>query len=79
MDKRKTMHPPGRGTQLKVEIQQRVVGKLPHELDETTDPVVPPPQPVIKQASADLRRGLVDTDRGLVMDVTYKKQKTRRS
>lgn len=52
-------------------------GKMPHERDEVADPQVPPPEPAMKQASADLNRGLVDTDRGAAMNATYKKQKTR--
>lgn len=79
MEKRRITRQPDASTQLKVEIQQRVVDKLPHEQDEATDPVVPPPQEIIKQAGADLKRGLVDTDRAAVMDATYKKQKTRRT
>ena len=33
----------------------------------------------MKQASADVSRGMVDTDRGAAMNATYKKQKTRAS
>jgi hypothetical protein len=51
--------------------------KMPHERDETVDPVVPPPEPEMKQASIDVTRGMVDTDRGAAMNVTYKKQKKR--
>jgi hypothetical protein len=62
-----------------IEMSQTRVAKLPHEIDESVNPNPPPPQPVIKQAAKDLARGLVDTDRGLSMSVTYKKQKTRKS
>jgi hypothetical protein len=62
---------------MKVEISQKRVAKLPHELDESVDPNPPPLQPEIKQAAKDLARGLVDTDRALAVNVTYKKQKTR--
>jgi hypothetical protein len=58
-----------------VEIMQKVVDKLPNEVDESTDPNPPPPQEIIKQAASDLKRGLVDTDRGAAVDLTYKKQK----
>ena len=57
--------------------QQEMAGKMPHERDETVDPAVPPPEPEMKQASADVSRGMVDTDRGAAMNVTYKKQKKR--
>lgn len=59
--------------------QTAAAGKMPHERDETPDPVVPPPQAEMKQASRDLSRGLVDTDRGAAVDKTYKKQKLRGS
>ncbi len=56
---------------------QELAGKMPHERDESVDPAVPPPEPEMKQASVDLSRGMVDTDRGAATNVTYKKQKTR--
>ncbi len=58
-------------------IQQPLAGKMPHERDESVDPAVPPPEPEMKQASVDVSRGMVDTDRGAAMNVTYKKQKKR--
>lgn len=57
--------------------QQDSPAKMPHERDESVDPVIPPPEPEMKQASIDVTRGMVDTDRGAAMNVTYKKQKTR--
>jgi hypothetical protein len=66
-----------RGAREPAKNAQTGVGKMPHERDESTDPQVPPPEPEMKQASADVSRGLVDTDRGVAMNVTYKKQKTR--
>ncbi len=57
--------------------QQQMAGKMPHERDESVDPAVPPPEPEMKQASVDVGRGMVDTDRGAAMNVTYKKQKKR--
>lgn len=54
--------------------QTATAGKMPHERDESPDPAVPPPQPEMEQASRDLSRGLVDTDRGAAVDKTYKKQ-----
>jgi hypothetical protein len=60
-----------------VNILQKTVLKLPHELDESVNPDPPEAQPVMKQAAKDIARGLVDTDRGVAVDVTYKKQKNR--
>lgn len=57
--------------------QAKTAGKMPHERDESVDPDIPPPEPEMKQASADVSRGMVDTDRGVAMNATYKKQKTR--
>lgn len=57
--------------------QAKPAGKMPHERDESVDPDIPPPEPEMKQASADVSRGMVDTDRGVAMNATYKKQKTR--
>ena len=57
--------------------EEALAGKMPHERDESVDPVIPPPQPEMKQASIDVSRGMVDTDRGAAMNVTYKKQKKR--
>ena len=64
-------------TRSNAKTAQPSAGKLPHERDESVDPVVPPPEPEMKQASADVSRGMVDTDRGAAMNVTYKKQKKR--
>jgi hypothetical protein len=55
--------------------QQDAPAEMPHERDESVDAVVPPPEPEMKQASIDVTRGMVDTDRGAAMNVTYKKQK----
>jgi hypothetical protein len=55
--------------------------KLPHERDEATgsdassNAVGAAPRPAMKQAAADLASGKQDTDRGPVMDATYRKQK----
>jgi len=48
--------------------------RLPHERDESSDSQTSPPRAVIKQAHKDLERGLVDTDRGPVMDKLYEEQ-----
>jgi hypothetical protein len=49
--------------------------KLPHERDESTDDMASGPRKRIQQAHEDLTRGLKDTDRGPVMDETYRKLK----
>ena len=51
---------------------------LPHERDEAPDPLggrVPHPDPVGLRAKADIDKGLVDTDRSLPMDATYRRQR----
>lgn len=50
--------------------------RLPHERDESAHSTGAEPRPVIEQASDDLARGLVDTDRGAVADAVYRRQKT---
>lgn len=46
--------------------------RLPHERDESSDSQrSPDPDTLMQQAHADLRRGLVDTDRGAVTDGVY--------
>lgn len=65
-----TKHPPQGDT------LPRVKGKssprLPHEHDESADSQhTEEPSPEMKQAHADLERGLVDTDRSPVIDEVY--------
>lgn len=45
--------------------------RLPHEHDESADSQTSEPRPEMKQAHADLERGLVDTDRSPVTDELY--------
>jgi hypothetical protein len=40
----------------------RVSPQLPHERDESTDSEAVEPQPQMRQAAADVKRGLVDTE-----------------
>lgn len=47
--------------------------RLPHERDESADSQVGRPRKVIEQARRDVDKGLVDTDRGPVLDATYQK------
>ncbi len=55
--------------------QQDGVPRLPHERDESADSQHSPPRADMQQASKDIKRGLVDTDRGPVTDATYRKLK----
>lgn len=53
---------------------------LPHDRDESADPGnagQAPADPVIRQAHSDVRRGLVDTDRGPPMNDIYTKRLKR--
>ena len=50
--------------------------RMPHEHDESADSSGQQPQGSTKQAYADVKRGLVDTDKGPPMDQAYKKQQT---
>lgn len=50
--------------------------QLPHERDESSDRdggVHPHPDPVGGRAQQDVKRGLVDTDRGVPLDAAYKR------
>jgi hypothetical protein len=52
----------------------RVEPRLPHERDESTDSqgdAAPDNAPIGRQAHDDVQRGLVDTDRGPVVDDIY--------
>ncbi|MDP2819425.1 MAG: hypothetical protein Q8O29_14400 [Polaromonas sp.] len=50
---------------------------LPHERDQSTDMTSAAPDPHIRQAHADLRRGLQDTGKSPAMDAAYDKLKRR--
>lgn len=49
--------------------------RLPHERDQSVDMTDDQPDPRMRQAHDDLRRGLRDTDRGPVADRAYQQQK----
>jgi hypothetical protein len=51
--------------------------RLPHERDESTDSQSGDHQPVIEQAGKDIARGLVDTDRGPLMDTPLQRARER--
>jgi hypothetical protein len=58
-------------------IDGEKVPRLPHERDESADEQQTVPRKVIQQAAEDIERGLVDTDRGPVVDEVYEKQVRR--
>jgi len=49
--------------------------KLPHERDESVDMTHGKPDVQMEQAYRDVKRGLLDTDRGPPADKAYQKQK----
>ncbi len=60
---------------VQVSIGQDSVPRLPHEHDESADSQTSEPRAVMQQAAKDLKRGLVDTDRGDEANRTYAKLK----
>lgn len=61
----------GDADEVQVEQEGEAAPRLPHELDESTDSQTPSdgePTDVGRQAHADIAHGIVDTDRGPVMD-----------
>jgi hypothetical protein len=58
-----------------VSDEARRAPKLPHERDESTDDTANGPRKRIRQAHDDLSRGAKDTDRGPVLDETYRRLK----
>jgi hypothetical protein len=57
----------------------KAAGKIPHERDESVDPVIAPPEPEMKQASADISSGMVDIDRGVATSAATKRRKRVRT
>jgi hypothetical protein len=49
--------------------------KLPHELDESPGNAADAPRGEGHEAYEDAKRGMPDTDRGPVLDETYRKQR----
>lgn len=50
---------------------------MPNERDQVVQgSTSPTPPPEVKRAYQDIRRGLVDTDKGPVLDHTYRKLRT---
>ncbi len=46
---------------------------LPHERDQSSDMTPAAPDPLVKQAARDVKRGITDTSKGAEMDQAYKK------
>lgn len=72
--------PPRQGNTVPVqgqnETQDRVAPRMPHERDESADSQVasePSAQHMGELAREDIERGVVDTDKGPVLDETYEK------
>lgn len=56
-------------------LPKKSAPKLPHERDESIDPSGTVPSEPMEQASRDITRGIIDTDRSTEMGRTYKKLK----
>lgn len=65
-----------RTSKVEVSINQQKVDLLPHEQDESAAKQASVPQKIMQQASTDIKRGLVDTDRGVPAGKAYAKQKS---
>jgi hypothetical protein len=66
---------PAGGATRSVTIAGEPAPKLPNERDESPDSAGNEPREIIQQAHDDLESGKQDTDRGPVMDRTYRKLK----
>jgi hypothetical protein len=60
---------------MKTSLMRKTIIKLPHEHDETVNPIPTQPQSVMKLAAQALAQGQVDTGRSSAVDVMYKKLK----
>jgi hypothetical protein len=60
---------------MRTSLMRKTIIKLPHEHDETVNPIPTEPQKVIQLAAQDLAQGQVDTGRSVAVDVMYKKLK----
>jgi hypothetical protein len=49
--------------------------ELPNDRDQSSDMTAAEPDPQVKQAAKDLKRGLSDTSKGAETDKAYQKQK----
>ena len=58
-----------------VSVAGKKAPSLPHEADESTHSTAEKPDPKVAQGYADVKRGLVDTDKGPVMGRTYERVK----
>lgn len=68
--------PAGRGDTVPVQGDRERAPRLPHERDESADSQAasePSGPRMARAAREDIERGLVDTDKGPVLDETYEK------
>jgi hypothetical protein len=65
---------PHTGGQTTPHVDGELAPRLPHERDESADSQPAAPDAVTHQAHEDLKRGLVDTDRGPVLERVYQHQ-----
>ncbi|MEP7058702.1 MAG: hypothetical protein ABI809_13120 [Caldimonas sp.] len=65
-------HKPGQTTPQRHDAEP--APKLPHERDESSASQQGAPRDVMRQAGADIERGLVDTSRGEVADGIYARE-----
>jgi len=65
--------PPEKSGRTTVSIAGRQAPPLPHEADESTADRGQQSDARVEQAHADVKRGLVDTDKGPVMQGTYER------
>jgi hypothetical protein len=63
----------GKSGRTTVRIGRSKVPRLPHERDESSDRADPEPTPQMRRAAADVEAGRVDTDKGPVLDSSYRK------
>ena len=71
-DDRRQAALPGRQTTLKDSVVEASV-RLPNDRDQSSDMTAAAPDPKVKQAAKDLKRGLSDTSKGAEMDKAYAK------
>ena len=61
-------------TTVRRELDNEPEPRLPHERDESADSQGGAPRDIMRQAQADVARGLVDTDRTVPMEEVYDRE-----
>ena len=67
----------GKSARTSVSISGNKVPPLPHEADESANSTATRNDPTVEQAYTDVKRGLVDTDKGPVMHGTYERLRNK--